>query len=1093
MEMSDVTALLAEADWLTRLARSLVGSDDADDIVQETYAAALRTPADPDRPARPWLRRVMVNVVRMRHRGRVRRDAREHASEMREPVRTPEQLLDRARVERTLADLVIELPEPLRSTVLLRYREGLSAAVIAQQQGDSVATVRRRLQEAIERLRRGMDKGDTSKTWRAAFAPFLVPHGEQPATPWWSIVMAKTGAKIAIVAIAALLLLVGGGLVVHHNKAMTTAAERPETPAAITIDRHARVLAQPGIAMQSLTGRVTFRDRPFAGATIHVSHVNTREQLGEATSASDGTFTISNLPPASLVVTAAAVEKIATPITVDLRSPAARGKRIELRLEGCMHLRGIVSDGSGIPIAHAHVAPDVGQIPFTDTDELGRYDLCTHFGYQRIRYAASGYHAIRIETTLSSDFIQDVTLLPEAIVAGTVLDAAGLPVADAAVTIDPLGKGGIERAPVFARTTADGTFRINGVAPGRSQIFAEAPGQASRHVDLVVGAGETRENIVLHLAAAPQLAGKVVDSHHQPLVGVSVGLRAANAYHEHLAVTQADGSFVIDRAPKGVLGVLLEHHKVIAPREVTLRDKDLVVEIEAEPFPEIVGIVTRGGAPAADANVQCPFDSVDNHPVTDPSGRFSCPIDLEGPLNTCANDGAGHFGCTAITWTRGQELPPITIEMDQAGAICGTVSDETGALLRGIRVSATNRNADDAGDSTSDDAGAYCIRSLRNEGTFEMSTWRGGQEIKPVSPLPHVTLVKGEATLAIVLAAPEGQIAGTVVDDTGAPVPDAAVRVTTGTHFSDNLDVAVTDASGHFAIQRLAPGTYQISATARDGSSRIVPGVTAGTKDVTIALDRAGTIEGTLVGFYSQPAIVAAAYNNGQEAIDLEIDGDHFRAHGVPADTYTLTAVTNGHEADHQSVTVGAGAVGTVILSSRGIANLTVHAIDFVTKLPIAGARCTTPMPGDGFHLGPVFGAPGDDQATDATGTMHFEDVSAGQIWMLCHITSTFGLGQAVLQASANASTDVYFVTPKSGGGEIGVIRIASRGMDSVLPNAVKAGLAVDDVIMAVDGASVTMVDGHNVSNLISTHAVGSQVSLTVQRGDATLTLDVTL
>jgi len=124
MEMSDVTALLAEADWLTRLARSLVGSDDADEIVQETYAAALRTPPDPDRPARPWLRRVMVNVVRMRHRGRVRRDARERASEMREPVLTPEQLLDRARVERTLADLVIELPEPLRSTVLLRYRGG---------------------------------------------------------------------------------------------------------------------------------------------------------------------------------------------------------------------------------------------------------------------------------------------------------------------------------------------------------------------------------------------------------------------------------------------------------------------------------------------------------------------------------------------------------------------------------------------------------------------------------------------------------------------------------------------------------------------------------------------------------------------------------------------------------------------------------------------------------------------------------------------------------------------------------------------------------------------------------------------------------
>lgn len=90
--MSDVTALLAEAAWPTRLARSLDGNNDADDIVQETYVAVLRTPPDPDRPPRPWLRRVMVNVVRMRQRGRTRRDARETASPIADPVRTPERL-----------------------------------------------------------------------------------------------------------------------------------------------------------------------------------------------------------------------------------------------------------------------------------------------------------------------------------------------------------------------------------------------------------------------------------------------------------------------------------------------------------------------------------------------------------------------------------------------------------------------------------------------------------------------------------------------------------------------------------------------------------------------------------------------------------------------------------------------------------------------------------------------------------------------------------------------------------------------------------------------------------------------------------------
>src|SRR3569623_824759 len=74
--MPDVAEILGEAEWLTRLARSLTGSAaDADDVVQDTVATALRAPPDPDRPVRPWLRRVATNIVRMRHRGRLRRDA----------------------------------------------------------------------------------------------------------------------------------------------------------------------------------------------------------------------------------------------------------------------------------------------------------------------------------------------------------------------------------------------------------------------------------------------------------------------------------------------------------------------------------------------------------------------------------------------------------------------------------------------------------------------------------------------------------------------------------------------------------------------------------------------------------------------------------------------------------------------------------------------------------------------------------------------------------------------------------------------------------------------------------------------------------
>ena len=61
----DLAALLAHADWLRDLARKLVGGAAADDAVQDTYVAALRSPPDPALPAKPWLARVLRNASRM--------------------------------------------------------------------------------------------------------------------------------------------------------------------------------------------------------------------------------------------------------------------------------------------------------------------------------------------------------------------------------------------------------------------------------------------------------------------------------------------------------------------------------------------------------------------------------------------------------------------------------------------------------------------------------------------------------------------------------------------------------------------------------------------------------------------------------------------------------------------------------------------------------------------------------------------------------------------------------------------------------------------------------------------------------------------
>src|SRR5438105_7276274 len=91
-------ALLDHAVWLRRLATTLVrGSDDAEDLVQETWLAALRSPPSDDRPVRGWLTEVIRNAHRMRARSRARRWARETEAGARadQSAPSPEVLLGR--------------------------------------------------------------------------------------------------------------------------------------------------------------------------------------------------------------------------------------------------------------------------------------------------------------------------------------------------------------------------------------------------------------------------------------------------------------------------------------------------------------------------------------------------------------------------------------------------------------------------------------------------------------------------------------------------------------------------------------------------------------------------------------------------------------------------------------------------------------------------------------------------------------------------------------------------------------------------------------------------------------------------------------
>src|SRR5664279_3035506 len=203
MQAMNVDELMTEMGWVRRLARSLVGPEAADDIAQDAYLVASEHAPEDGRPLRPWLHRVVTNLARMRHRSATRRTAREQGI-VASAVATPDELVERVEAQRALADEVLALREPYRSTILLHYVEGLSSADIARQLGIPSATVRQRLKHALDELRDRLQKREHAPKhgWLLALVPIAQVN---PPLAVGALVMKKW-----LIALAVLLLLVGG-------------------------------------------------------------------------------------------------------------------------------------------------------------------------------------------------------------------------------------------------------------------------------------------------------------------------------------------------------------------------------------------------------------------------------------------------------------------------------------------------------------------------------------------------------------------------------------------------------------------------------------------------------------------------------------------------------------------------------------------------------------------------------------------------------------------------------------------------------------------------------------------------------------------
>lgn len=821
--------LLAHLPWARSLATALVfEAHDREDLVQSTLLAALRRPPRAGVPLKPWLAKVMRNFARERVRTEERRRSREEARQ-RETVRAHEapasdELAERIELQKLLAELLLELPEPLRATLILRYHEGLSAAEIARRSGVPSGTVRWRVKEGLDRLRERLDErhGGTRRAWMVLLAPLLSEEhlalgtaGGVSATTLGGV-LAMLGTHGLGIGLAAAALLIVAFFSLREWQADPLDVEPAPAPMVEVPD--------PGPA------------RSEAAAALLEEEPNSTRQPVEVTSAPEasGGFTVTTS------VTARFVDETGTPLagvrfaarvyeySLEARSDGAGLATLEsqfLRLPGLEMLR---DPGSGSEL-------DVRE------EDLARSHSITFTAI------GSAYSSWRDELDISPGEAHDlgeVTLYPGAAISGRVVDARGRPVAGIeVVACDP----GLRDDPeddeqhgpptgtrlLAERTDGDGGFELLGVTPGTCRVWTGDTTRKWTYTEpLELQAGELLPGIQLRVEPRelPEITIRVVDSEGEPVPRAvlwrhgSDGQRSWGSVgvdgEEKVQTRYIHGVFdeLIALDPKGEHGyAILERPEMRAEIVLTLRNP---ISVEVEVIDQDGNPNREFHATIIDAEYEAHFSRSTPEDCAD--GRVSLavlPRDflvrvsapghdevMAGPFNVVALDQPVRVILTKLPGVRGQvlvngePLPGASVELHGLPEPGGSHSYNDILCLFDP--------SSEAQDVTNE--GGHFTLDAREAGRFILRVTSDEYPDHITEPFA-IDPAKGHDGLVVEMSA-GGRVEGQLAYDDGRSPARVVLGISRGGMDSRTTR---TDREGHFVFENLAPGNWFVHSRER--------------------------------------------------------------------------------------------------------------------------------------------------------------------------------------------------------------------------------------------------------------------------------------
>jgi M6 family metalloprotease-like protein len=592
-------------------------------------------------------------------------------------------------------------------------------------------------------------------------------------------------------------------------------------------------------------------------------------------------------------------------------------------------------------------------------------------------------------------------LLPGGGMSGVVTNASGTPIADAQVqasTQTCCGSG-------YATTGADGAYTMTGLAPGSYIVTASAAGYAAQHYNgaydynsatpVSVASAITSPGINFALEIGATISGTVTNASGTPIAGAQVYTQTQPCCRTSgYATTGVDGTYTIGDLAPGIYVVQARASVcpvspapggpcVVYPGQFYNGTYDyylatgvplsgggaaVAINFALEVGGTISGTVTNAsGTPIAGAQVQAYTDGCCGGGYATSAADGTYTIDgltpgsyrVQAYASICAvsppsggpclvyptqyyNGTYDYLAATLVPVTGGGAAVGINFALEVGGTISGTVTNASGTPIAGAQVQAYTDTCCGGGYATSAADGAYTINGLA-PGSYRVQAWASACAFSPPSGGPCLvypaqyyngtydylaaTLVPvtgGGAAVGINFALEVGgTISGKVTNASGTPIAGAQLS----TNLSDGCcgsGYTTSAADGTYAINGLRPGSYRVQASASacaispppagtcvayptqyyngtyiSGEATLVPVASAGTTPgINFGLAPGATISGRVTNASSTPIAGASVYASGDISryTTTAADGT-YTINGLPPGSYRLRASAPGYAA----------------------------------------------------------------------------------------------------------------------------------------------------------------------------------------------------